>query len=249
LKDENPKAKQYEKIESADYYKDHNETLEIDFAYYLKALANPLDQVLECTVGKKAKDFTYNIYKQQLVKEKVLNQLKNLFRPKLVFEGEEAIVREEVVEKKKKEKKLVTVENETEQGVFLYTDGASKGNPGKAGAGAVLFDENGKEIMSESKFLGERTNNEAEYEALILGVEMCNSLGIDTASVHLRADSEMMIKQLLGQYKTRKENLLSLYAKVKNVKFKSIAHVYREKNKRADELANIGVNIDIINAP
>lgn len=246
LKDENPKAKQYEKIESADYYKDHAQTLDIDFNYYLKALANPLDQVLECTVGKLGKDFTYNLYKQQLIKEKVLLQLKNLFQPKLIFEGFEEVFVEKKLEnktnKKTEKKKLSTLERETDKGIFLYTDGASKGNPGNAGAGAVLYDENGNEIMSESKYLGQRTNNEAEYEALILGVEMCKSLGIDTKNVHLRADSEMMIKQVLGIYKTRKENLVALFSKVKDVKFKSVAHVYRENNKRADELANIGVS-------
>jgi hypothetical protein len=112
LSHENVKAKQYDKIESADYYKEHSGTLEIDHMYYLKALANPLDQVLECTVGEK--DFTYKIYKQQLVKEKVLTQLKEMFRPKISFVGDE---------------KKVEEKSNGDEELFLYTDGASKGNP------------------------------------------------------------------------------------------------------------------------
>jgi ribonuclease HI len=224
LSHENVKAKQYDKIESADYYKEHSGTLEIDHMYYLKALANPLDQVLECTVGEK--DFTYKIYKQQLVKEKVLTQLKEMFRPKISFVGDE---------------KKVEEKSNGDEELFLYTDGASKGNPGKAGAGAVLITSKGKEILAESKFLGIKTNNEAEYEALLLGIEMCQSLNIDTRNVNLRADSQLMVKQLTGNYKARNEGIKKLYEKAKKFPFKTIEHVYREHNKRADELSNIGV--------
>jgi len=224
LSHENVKAKQYDKIESADYYKEHSGTLEIDHMYYLKALANPLDQVLECTVGEK--DFTYKIYKQQLVKEKVLTQLKEMFRPKISFVGDE---------------KKVEEKSNGDEELFLYTDGASKGNPGKAGAGAVLITSNGKEILAESKFLGIKTNNEAEYEALLLGIEICQSLNIDTRNVNLRADSQLMVKQLTGNYKARNEGIKKLYEKAKKFQFKTIEHVYREHNKRADELSNIGV--------
>jgi ribonuclease HI len=184
--------------------------------YYLKALANPLDQVLECTVGEK--DFTFKIYKQQLVKEKVLSQLREKFKPRLVFEEDKPESNE----------------------LFLYTDGASKGNPGKAGAGAVLIDSKGKEILAEHKYLGIKTNNEAEYEALLLGIEMCQSLNIDTKTVNLRADSLLMVKQLQGNYKARNEGIKKLYEKAKKFSFKSIEHVYRENNKRADELSNMG---------
>jgi ribonuclease HI len=222
LTNENAKAKQYDKIESSDYYKEHSHSLKLDYMYYLKALANPLDQVLECTVGEK--DFTFKIYKQQILKEKVLIQLKEKFRPKIFFVDDVCVI------EKKNDKEL-----------FLYTDGASKGNPGKAGAGAVLFDGNGKEITSESKFLGIKTNNEAEYEALLLGIELCQSLNIDTRTVNLRADSQLMVKQLLGNYKARNESIKKLYEKAKKFQFKSIEHVYRENNKRADELSNIGV--------
>jgi ribonuclease HI len=246
LKHDNAKAKQYDKIESADYYKEHNETLEIDFLYYLKALANPLDQVLECTVGEKGKDFTYKLYKQQLLKQSVLTQLKSLFQPKLCFfDGEEEIYDETKCSIKKKEEKKPKKEKvqkeETETGLFLFTDGASKGNPGPAGAGAVLFDEHGKEIYSDFKYLGIKTNNEAEVEGVILGVGICQTLGINPLEVHLRADSKLIINQLSGSYKARNPNLVALYEKLRSVNFKTMAHVYREKNKRADELANIAI--------
>jgi DNA polymerase elongation subunit (family B) len=79
-----PKAKQYEKIESMDYYKDHSTVLSIDFMYYLKALVIPLDQVFAC-VFKDAKEFTKQQYKFRMNKIKMLIQLKQLFAPKLLF--------------------------------------------------------------------------------------------------------------------------------------------------------------------
>lgn len=222
LKTDNSKAKQYDKIESIEYYKEYASVLSLDFMYYLKALASPLDQVLQCTVGNEGKDFTHTIYKQQLVKEKVLAQLLSLFEPKLIFADDN-------------EEKLA------EDEIFLFTDGASKGNPGKAGAGAVLMYANGVEIVSECKYLDKKTNNEAEYEALILGINMCMDVGIDTRNVHLRADSELMIKQLNGNYKTRNQKLRILFEKVRHVQFKSVNHIFRENNKRADELANLAI--------
>jgi ribonuclease HI len=148
-----------------------------------------------------------------------------MFRPKLSF-----LVGEDIGN-------VGSADNE----FFLYTDGASKGNPGKAGAGAVIYDSKKKEIIGESKFLGVRTNNEAEYEALLLGIDMCQALGIDTSLVNLRADSEIMIKQLTGTYRARNERLKAMYEKAKKFKFKTVEHVLREFNKRADELANQGV--------
>ena len=83
LKNPNEKAKQYEKIESAEYYKSHTSSLSLDHMYYLKALANPLDQVLSCVFN--IKDFTLTQYKQGVLKRKMLEQLKKLFSPKLIF--------------------------------------------------------------------------------------------------------------------------------------------------------------------
>jgi ribonuclease HI len=126
---------------------------------------------------------------------------------------------------------------------FLFTDGASKGNPGKAGGGVVIFDKDDKEIDCASVNFGICTNNEAEYRALIEGVKLCEKNCIDFENVNLRLDSLLIVKQLKGEYKVKSENLIPLFEKVKSIKFKSIEHVRREFNKRADFLANEGVNI------
>lgn len=121
-------------------------------------------------------------------------------------------------------------------------DGCSKGNPGFAGIGAVIY-KNGEEIWSGSKFIGVKTNNFSEYSALIFGLERAISMGIDHLNV--LGDSLLVINQVNGVYKVKSEDLKDLYDEVINLKkqFKNIEfnHVYREKNKRADELSNIAL--------
>ncbi len=124
----------------------------------------------------------------------------------------------------------------------LYTDGASKGNPGVSGIGIVLQykSKNGQELTREySKNIGIKTNNEAEYDALIYGIERAKQFGID----HLRcfADSELMIKQLNGLYKVQNQKLIERFIKIWNLKisFKKVTfiHISRNKNTRADALS------------
>jgi len=125
---------------------------------------------------------------------------------------------------------------------FLFTDGACKGNPGKAGGGAVLYDANMKEIECECQNFGITTNNVSEYKALIMGIEMCLRRGIRIDQLNIRADSMLAVNHVNGVWKCRDEKLVPLFMKVK--KFgtpKSVQHVYRTHNKRADELANQGV--------
>lgn len=125
---------------------------------------------------------------------------------------------------------------------FLFTDGACKGNPGKAGGGAVLYDANMKEIDSDCQNFGITTNNVSEYNALIMGIEMCIRRGIRIGQLNIRADSMLAVNHVNGVWKCRDEKLVPLFMKVK--KFgtpKSVQHVYRTHNKRADELANQGV--------
>jgi len=126
----------------------------------------------------------------------------------------------------------------------LYFDGCSKGNPGPAGAGAVLYYEN-YEIWCDSIFVGKReTNNIAEYNGLLLGLHKAIQLNIKNLLVF--GDSQLVINQLNGVYKVKSENIKPLYntALEKSKLFDSIvyAHVYRNDNKRADELSNIGLN-------
>lgn len=126
----------------------------------------------------------------------------------------------------------------------LYVDGASRGNPGQAGAGALIKDPSAKVVRRLKKFLGRTTNNVAEYSALVLGLEAARSMGIDRISVF--ADSELMVKQLNGVYKVKSEDLRPLYEKAsalsKGFKEFSIKHIYREKNAAADALSNEAID-------
>ncbi|WP_417915202.1 ribonuclease HI family protein [Candidatus Electronema sp. JM] len=126
----------------------------------------------------------------------------------------------------------------------LFTDGASRGNPGPAGAGAVLFDAEGRELAARSLHLGCCTNNVAEYRALLLGLQTAVEQGC--ARIAIRLDSELIVRQLQGRYQVKNEALKPLFADVKRLLARldswSVAHVPREQNKRADQLANRGVD-------
>ena len=132
-----------------------------------------------------------------------------------------------------------------QQGEFsLYTDGASRGNPGEAGAGFVILDGQGEELMAQGRYLGTCTNNAAEYQALILGLKEAARLGAGKISIFL--DSQLIVRQVLGQYKVKSSDLQPLFAQVKKLltgfeKYE-IRHVPREQNKRADQLANRGID-------
>ena len=125
---------------------------------------------------------------------------------------------------------------------YLYTDGACKGNPGKSGGGAVIYDEDMVEIASTSVYFGIGTNNEAEYKALIEGLKLCqeNDIPIDEYLV-IRADSQLMVKQINGEYQIKSEKLKPLFDEIQKYSPCSLEHVYRNLNKRADELANKAV--------
>jgi ribonuclease HI len=130
------------------------------------------------------------------------------------------------------------------QTLQLFSDGASRGNPGKSGAGIAILDEQGDELVGASKYLGQCTNNEAEYLALLFGLEKCAEFGSGRIKAHL--DSELIVKQIRGEYKVKHPNLKPLHLKTlqKLSGFASfrITHVRREKNSRADELANRAID-------
>jgi ribonuclease HI len=127
----------------------------------------------------------------------------------------------------------------TGQTLQLFTDGASRGNPGEAGAGIAILDEQEKELVGTGEYLGKCTNNEAEYKALLLGLSKCAEFGAGRIMAHL--DSELIVRQIQGRYKVRHPNLKPLYEQTmkKFADFASVkvTHVRREKNSRADELA------------
>ena len=121
---------------------------------------------------------------------------------------------------------------------YLYTDGACRGNPGRSGGGAVIYDYNMNEIASKSTYFGIMSNNQSEYRALMEGINLCQELFIDLENVILRMDSLLIVNQLKGKFAVKSSNLIDLFKTVKDNNFKSIEHVYRKDNKRADELAN-----------
>ncbi|MGE5425615.1 MAG: ribonuclease HI family protein [Bacillota bacterium] len=124
--------------------------------------------------------------------------------------------------------------------IIIHSDGGARGNPGPAGIGAILHDEKGTVLAEISAYLGETTNNQAEYKALIAGLQKANALGADAVECFL--DSELAVKQINRVYKVKNRELAPLFLDVCNLltKFKSyrFCHVPRELNKEADRLAN-----------
>ena len=128
--------------------------------------------------------------------------------------------------------------------LIIYTDGAARGNPGPAGAGVVIKDAGLKIVKELWDYLGETTNNQAEYRALIIALKSAAELG--AGELDIFADSELMVSQLKGLYKVKNEGLIPLFNEAVGLfkKFKScrISHVPREKNKEADRLANKAID-------
>ncbi len=126
----------------------------------------------------------------------------------------------------------------------LYTDGAARGNPGPAGAGAYVQDEEGSVVDEARRYLGEATNNVAEYQALLLGLERARALG--ATSLEVRADSELIVRQMRGEYRVRNSALQELCRKAHALAaaFESVryVHVPREQNRDADRLANQAID-------
>ncbi|MEZ4750704.1 MAG: ribonuclease HI family protein [Bdellovibrionota bacterium] len=126
-----------------------------------------------------------------------------------------------------------------EREFVLYCDGAARGNPGPAAFGYVIL-EAGEKVVEAGECLGIATNNVAEYKALIHGLRHCLELG--AAAVRVRTDSELMTRQLNGQYKVKSPHLVPLFQEARELlrQFKSsqVEHVRREHNKDADAMAN-----------
>jgi ribonuclease HI len=132
-----------------------------------------------------------------------------------------------------------------EQGFWrLYCDGASRGNPGPAGAGAALYNPQGELAAHQGEYLGEATNNVAEYQALLLGLNLARDLGVTHLQVF--ADSQLMVRQLTGRYQVKSPHLLPLWQQAKKElqKFEAcaISQVARAENREADALANRAID-------
>ena len=137
--------------------------------------------------------------------------------------------------------------------ITVYTDGGSRGNPGPAAAGFVLAKPDGRQIQSKAFFLGETTNNVAEYTAIIKALESAKQVGAKRVTVF--SDSELLVKQVNGQYKVKSEQIRPLFQQAVNLmqEFEDckVNHITRDKNKQADELVNQALNLeqDIENVP
>lgn len=129
-------------------------------------------------------------------------------------------------------------------GLVIHVDGGSRGNPGPAGAGVVISDESGAKLHEGAYFLGNQTNNSAEYQALIRGLQRAETL--TARPIHIRSDSELLVRQLIGEYRVKNEALAALFAQVQMLLLRfggwQIRHVPREQNRRADELANLAMD-------
>jgi ribonuclease HI len=125
----------------------------------------------------------------------------------------------------------------------IFTDGASRNNPGEAGAGIFIL-RDGRPLERIARYLGTTTNNIAEYQAAIIGLEHCVKLGATVVRMH--ADSELMVKQLNGQYKVKNEGLRPLHQRAKELIAKigrvEVRYIPREQNKEADALANKAID-------
>lgn len=128
--------------------------------------------------------------------------------------------------------------------LVLQFDGGSRGNPGPAAVGLTLRTPDGKNVYELGEFIGTATNNVAEYKALIRGVEAAAALG--ASELTIRADSELVVRQILGIYKVRNAALQPLHAQAHSLLAKipkwKMEHVYRESNTRPDALANIAMD-------
>ncbi len=128
----------------------------------------------------------------------------------------------------------------------LYTDGACRGNPGEAGAGVILKDSSGKTVKKMRKYLGFMTNNQAEYNALLLGLNLARTSGVRNLQVYL--DSELVVRQVNGEYRVKSPEIKSLHRKVLKMlgEFDKINILYipREMNGEADSLANQAIDLE-----
>lgn len=126
--------------------------------------------------------------------------------------------------------------------IIIYTDGGSRGNPGPAASGFIIFDQNNNILVKGGKYLGVGTNNEAEYQALILALEKVKE-GVVAQEIEVRADSKLVVEQLNGNFKVKNSRIKVLYEIVKGLEQGlarvSYHHIPRSENFLADEIVNV----------
>src|SRR5207244_3716033 len=131
-----------------------------------------------------------------------------------------------------------------EEVITLQFDGGSRGNPGPAGIGVVLRAADGTPLVTLGKFIGRATNNVAEYQALIMALNEAKKLG--AKSITIRGDSELIIRQMLGEYRVKHPDLKPLHEEAQHLLHQfdeaKIEHNLRHKNELADKLANLAMD-------
>jgi len=134
--------------------------------------------------------------------------------------------------------------------IVIHTDGGARGNPGPAGIGAVIESEAGEVLKEISEYIGNQTNNYAEYMALIRALETCKKMfgeKLRGMEVQVMMDSELVVRQLGGQYKVKEPTLKELFSQVAKIRLEDVpnitcTHILREKNKHADKLVNEAID-------
>jgi ribonuclease HI len=131
--------------------------------------------------------------------------------------------------------------------ITAYVDGGARGNPGPAGYGAVITDENGQVLAELYAGIGISTNNVAEYRGLLAALEWAAAHG--HSRLHIKSDSLLIVQQMLGKYRVKHAGLLPLYRQARHLMARvgtvTFEHVRREQNKEADRLSNLGMDQNI----
>ena len=142
------------------------------------------------------------------------------------------------------EKSLNDEQSRCEKKLVIHTDAAARGNPGAAGIGIVIQNDNERVVKEFHQFIGEQTNNTAEYMAFIKGLEIAKEMEADLVTIN--TDSELLANQLKGLYRVKNKALIELYMEAKKMinlfDQVDIIHVKRNKNKDADRLANLAID-------
>jgi len=138
--------------------------------------------------------------------------------------------------------------------ITIYTDGGSRGNPGRAAIGVVFCNENDQPIKKFGEYLGDNlTNNDAEYKAIIFALKKFKAVFgkaiAEDADLEIRADSELVVKQLNGDYRLTDPKIQQFFIEIWNLKFDfrsvKFKHILREKNKEADRLVNEALDSEV----
>jgi ribonuclease HI len=128
--------------------------------------------------------------------------------------------------------------------LIIYTDGGARGNPGPAGIGAVIYDDKMNILTEISEYIGETTNNQAEYRAVLKAIKKAREF--KAKELHFFLDSQLVVEQLSGNYKIKNKNLQPLFVQIYNesLNYKKViyTHIPREKNNEADRLANMAMD-------